>query len=155
MYIFHFVETYTCFLEKVVEGTYLGFLAAWLIVGERYSCDAFKHGTITRSGITRYFVTWLALNKNHKMFRYQATKKKRKKSEFSTKFVRIIVTIAYMWTHPHWVGATLISCNLAAKIILFDITQTCSKSTALKSLCRKYVKVYLPSKLIDTLLKFK
>ena len=155
MYIFHFVETYICFLEKVVEGTYLGFLAAWLIVGERYSCDAFKHGTITRSGITRYFVTWLALNKNQKMFRYQATKKKRKKSEFSNKFVRIIVTIAYMWTHPHWVGATLISCNLAAKIILFDITQTCSKSTALKSLCRKYVKVYLPSKLIDTLLKFK
>lgn len=155
MYIFHFVETYICFLEKVVEGTYLGFLAAWLIVGERYSCDAFKHGTITRSGITCYFVTWLALNKNQKMFRYQATKKKRKKSEFSTKFVRIIVTIAYMWTHSHWVGATLISCNLAAKIILFDITQTCSKSIALKSLCSKYVKVYLPSKLIDTLLKFK
>ena len=156
MYIFHFVETYICFLEKVVEGTYLGFLAAWLISGERYSCDAFKHGTITRSGITRYFIARLALNKNQKIFRYQATKKKRKKSEFSTKFVRIIVTIAYMWTHPHWVGVvTLISCSLKAKIMLFDITQICSKSTALKLLCRKYVKVYLPSKLIDTLLKFK
>ena len=79
MYIFHFVETYICFLEKVVEGTYLGFLASWLIVSERYSCDAFKHGTITRSGITRYFIARLALNKNQKMFRYQATKKKAKK----------------------------------------------------------------------------